>query len=203
MDLLAYQFNLCSQICCEVPEDKKALQAPYFPKGWLFFFDPQMNTKLPNRDGLVVLAPNGRRYQSVENAMNHNPTSIMARVPDARTFYVTVGLPSRFNDILVGGAKKRRNSSGNASEGSYRKRPKAEDVDQQDTVISHSDINFDPAMLEEEPCTLKQLFQMKCGTCEMCQKEDCKRCVACRRNSSLTCRDKEICLRKVGIFISW
>ena len=187
------------QICCRIPEEKKALQAPYFPKGWLFFFDAEKNTKLPDRDGLVLLAPNGRRYQSVENAMNHNPISILKRSPDARTFYLTVGLPSRYDDIPIGGMK-RRNSTGSASDSRNSKRPRSElpSSSESHATPTHLNINFAPGEFENgELCTPKQLFQMKCGVCEMCQKEDCKVCATCRRNSSHTCREKEVCLRKV------
>jgi hypothetical protein len=45
---------------------------------------------------------------------------------------------------------------------------------------------------------LRELYKMRCETCELCCRKDCKRCEPCKRNRD--CKDesrREICLRKV------
>ncbi len=47
------------------------------------------------------------------------------------------------------------------------------------------------------PLSPKELYDVACGRCFMCQKEDCGLCYTCERNQTFTRRYKEVCLRKV------
>jgi hypothetical protein len=79
-------------MCCRIPVSQKVQPAPFFPAGWVFFFDPPNKKGIPSLDGLILISPKDRRYKSVETAMNHRQKELSELDPDPRNFYAYVGL---------------------------------------------------------------------------------------------------------------
>jgi len=54
--------------------------------------------------------------------------------------------------------------------------------------------------ISPDPMTLQELYEYRCGKCELCTRRDCEHCFSCLRNSKGVNERKEVCLRKVSCF---
>ena len=186
------------KVCCNIPESKKAQPAAFFPPGWTFFFDLTKSSYLDksNLEGLVIRDPYGRRYSSVESAMEHNPSSIGKLKPSPLHFYDHVGIdhqkfmglktPAR-NSSIRSSAESRKRASNRERDDNARKRKKTE---------IHLNGKLEPTI--HGSTRPSDLIQLRCGECYMCAREDCKRCETCVINASRSRRTKEACLRHVS-----
>lgn len=77
-------------MCQCISIDDKALVAKGFPGGWRFAFHRLPYNNSDEVPYLVILAPNGVRYKSVEKAENHYWKSLAT--VDAAEFYEDVGI---------------------------------------------------------------------------------------------------------------
>jgi len=80
-------------MCLKLPLERKAQHAPGLPSSeWKFaFIDPKKNQPATQSfKGLRLLAPNGRRYCSIDRAESHNRSFVGSF--DAGLFYRYVGL---------------------------------------------------------------------------------------------------------------
>jgi hypothetical protein len=103
-------------MCFEIPLDQKAQHAPGLPsRKWRFaFIDPRKNLpSIQSFKGLLLLAPNGRRYRTIARAESHNRS--FAGTFDSGVFYAFVGLADAIDgDKSLGstnqspGSKKKR-----------------------------------------------------------------------------------------------
>jgi hypothetical protein len=65
--------------------------------------------------------------------------------------------------------------------------------------------NYAPPLVERKPdantprMTLEELYEVKCGACVNCHKEDCGRCASCISTS--TSNRRQVCLQKVRILV--
>uniref|UniRef100_A0A7S4RGV3 CXXC-type domain-containing protein n=3 Tax=Ditylum brightwellii TaxID=49249 RepID=A0A7S4RGV3_9STRA len=88
------------KMCCTLPIEVKAQPAVGFPPGWTFIFGDARKASFrgvihpPLINGLSIIAPNGRKYHSVEAAKIHNK----AKVGDIDTvslqFFAQIGIAS-------------------------------------------------------------------------------------------------------------
>ena len=82
-------------MCCEINDDNKLQAAKGFPEGWRFFYtDPaklswRSSIEHTGLAGLVLLSPNGRRFNTVESANGLLDSDDLPNI--ARTFYKFVG----------------------------------------------------------------------------------------------------------------
>jgi len=65
-------------MCCQQSATEKAREAPFFPVGWKFFFqdynhaEARKTNAVKESKGLVLMAPGGKRYYSVYDAISSN-----------------------------------------------------------------------------------------------------------------------------------
>ena len=165
------------QFCCAIPSDKKAQQAPYFPRGWKYYFDALENRRFPHYDGLVILAPVGnRRYQNVGSAINQNKKALDLD-PHPNTFYEYVGLQEMDHIAPI-------NSNVGIPRTSSVKR---EDIEE---PLSRADLKEHVAS-----ANLEELAKVRCNNCLNCTRRPCKSCDSCQRN--LKGGANECCVRRV------
>ena len=176
------------QFCCSISVDKKAQQAPYFPRGWRYYFDPIEYRRYPHYDGLGILAPNGnRKYQNIESAINHNKTKLDLD-PHPSTFYDHVGLEKQDHIPAVyvksSAVKSRvRTSVGSSSVPS---------INMDDEPITRADLK------QHVPsANLEELAKERCNNCVNCTRTECKNCDSCYRN--LEKNTSECCIRRVRL----
>jgi hypothetical protein len=189
-------------MCYKIPEELKAQNAFFFPIGWRFFFDSIKDTRnsaIPALDGLVIWGKSGKKYFTVEAAVNHCSKELGPIDKLAEKFYAQVGLsPPEEED-----SKKRRGEGPERPEerGSNKRRKTLPD----EIAATHSvstESSLDPAppvqQNRDQPLTLEELYRRRCKHCDRCIREECQKCASCKLNASRTRRCKEVCLRKVS-----
>ena len=174
------------KFCCSISVDKKAQQAPYFPRGWRYYFDPIEYRRYPHYDGLVILAPNGnRKYQNIEGAINHNKTKLDLD-PHPSTFYDHVGLDKmdHIAPVYV------RSSSVRSKERVSVASSSVPSLNMDEEPITRADLKEHVAS-----GNLEELAKERCSDCVNCTRGECKNCDSCYRN--LEKNTSECCIRRV------
>lgn len=150
--------SCCLQKMCEkIPLKNRVQHALSFPQGWYYIFGPPSYDE-SDRDmkGLVLFAPNGRKYRSAEKACNHNPKGLSS--VDPKVFYSHVGLP--LPGFSAATAKKGAPYFGTQSK---------------ITVPP-------PPMVDQKLLTPQELWKNRCGNCPNCLKPECLKCASCVSN---------------------
>jgi hypothetical protein len=160
----------------------------------------------PRLDGLVLLAPNGRRYRSVKRAMRQSPAALGKLDPSPLNFYDYVGLDRNLDDgdVSTGVQSSRDSLSGGhggltaITTGSKKRSFPAEySVTKRSKTIENEEVGT-ASHDQEPPMTPSELFVNRCKKCVLCIADDCGRCATCIFNGGRTRRFKEVCLRKVS-----
>ena len=199
------------RVCYKISPEHKSQLAPYFPEGegWRFFFD-RNETKgksvpvgfVEKLDGLILVAPNGRRYYSVESAVNTHKT-LVDRVSTLLQFYSFAGIEiteaeskELMTPLRKRGAEKPIETFG--EECGWGKRSRCTRISSE---IETEDEPFEFPVIapapQELPFSPTELYKRRCKKCTMCLKESCGQCATCELNQSRTRKNKEVCLRKV------
>jgi hypothetical protein len=176
-------------MCLKLDLDRKAQPCEGLPRGWLFAFEEASTN--PKFNGLVLLAPCGKRYVSVGYAKRNNAYRAALENVDSLSsaFYDSIGLTADgWSDkhaittvpMAPGGASQSSTSSSEVA---------AEDQ----TAGTKLHARGRPPKLLND---LRQLWEKRCKMCANCTRENCGKCETCIRNPS----PKECCLRRVRMF---
>ena len=171
---------LCVQkMCLKVPEDRKSLPAPGFPRGWTFFFKEIPNGSVQDdlvkaQKGVVLRSPLNRMYRVAARAKRHAGATCSKADPE---------IFNNFAGIASSGAGKSQDAPAAFRPMQFRPKKPAKPL----TVITTK---------ESMEAFVSRYNPNCCGSCEKCTRDPCGRCASCSdtRYRGLRCLRK-MCLQ--------
>lgn len=200
-----YRYKMCEKI----PRIQKQQKTRHLPKGFSYFFSVGKATghsRTDDLDGLVIRAPSGEEFYSVESAMSKLPDAFTGHRTAAKDFYEYLGISGKGMEAekAEGHCKQSpRVSSSPSNREAKRRRGETKDghplvitIDlSQDAVITDNI----PTMSIESSLGTLALRRRRCRNCVMCRRKDCGKCSSCIINQGRSTRYPEACLRKICV----
>jgi hypothetical protein len=198
------------QVCTRLAESQRKQTSEFLPVGWTYCFSSQQleptGNALEALDGLLIIAPGGDRFVCVEIPLGmprfEKDFENVAHAPEKLYSYLGLSVTWNNSSALCHKAVPMDNSP-------PRKRQCLSE--ENDTPFSEHNGFFreispvvsqcPSSVVDSESLNPRGLYQRSCGSCVMCLRQECKRCVSCFENEGGSSRSPQVCFRKMCVEI--